>query len=129
MSEGQLCARNDHSARSVILVVEDEVLVRMTVSERLRQAGYAVAEAANAHEAVEILRHDRDVKLLVSDVRMPGSFDGLELARLARSENPDIKIVMVSGHLAKVEGVAHNGYFRKPYDFARLIEHIRTLIA
>jgi two-component system, response regulator PdtaR len=128
MSEGRLCPRSEDKARSAILVVEDEVLVRMAVAECLRQAGYSVAEAANAHEAVEILRHSRDVKLIVSDVRMPGSMDGVELARLARSEYPDTKVVLVSGHLPAIDWVAHDGYFRKPYDFTRLIEHIRTLI-
>jgi two-component system, response regulator PdtaR len=115
-------------AQGTVLVVEDEVLERMAIADRLRQASYEVVEAGNAHEALEILRHSGDVKLIISDIGMPGSIDGVELARLARSEYPDIKIVLASGHLASLDWIEHDGYFRKPYDARQIIRHIKTLI-
>jgi two-component system, response regulator PdtaR len=114
--------------RGTVLVVEDEVLERMAIADHLRQASYEVVEAGNAREALEILRHNSDVKLIVSDIGMPGSIDGLGLARLAKSEYPDIKVVLASGHLASIDWVEHDGYFRKPYDARDVIKHIKTLI-
>jgi two-component system, response regulator PdtaR len=114
--------------RGTVLVVEDEVLERMAIADRLRQASYEVVEAGNAREAIEILRHNSDVKVIVSDIGMPGSIDGLGLARLAKSEYPDIKVVLASGHLASIDWVEHDGYFRKPYDARDVIRHIKTLI-
>jgi PleD family two-component response regulator len=63
-----------------ILVAEDEVLVRMVIADNLRSAGYTVVEASNAHEALELLRNSVDVRLILSDVRMPGTIDGVALA-------------------------------------------------
>lgn len=126
--EGYPYPRSESYAHGTILVVEDEVLERMAIADRLRQASYEVVEAGNAHEALEILRHSDDVKLIISDIGMPGSIDGAELARLARSEYPDIKIVLASGHLASIDWVEHDGYFRKPYDARDIIRHVRTLI-
>jgi CheY-like chemotaxis protein len=126
--EGSPYPRSETCDRGTILVVEDEVIERMAIADRLRQASYEVVEAGNAHEALEILRHSGDVKLIVSDIGMPGSIDGVELARLARSEYPDIKIVLASGHLASLDWVEHDGYFRKPYDARAIIKHIETLI-
>ncbi len=126
--KGDACLLSESCARGTILVVEDEVLERMAIADRLRQANYEVVEAGNAHEALEILRHGGDVKLIISDIGMPGSIDGVGLARLARSEYPEIKIVLASGHLPSIDEVAHDGYFRKPYDARQIIRHIKTLI-
>jgi two-component system, response regulator PdtaR len=126
--QGDLYPRDESCDRGTILVVEDEVLERMAIADRLRQASYEVVEAGNAHEALEILRHSGEVKLIISDIGMPGSIDGVELARLARSEYPEIKIVLASGHLASLDWVEHDGYFRKPYDARDIIRHIETLI-
>jgi CheY-like chemotaxis protein len=128
MTERGLCPQSESKARSAVLIVEDEVLVRMLLAEQLRQAGYPVIEAANAHEAVEVLRHSSDVKLVVSDIRMPGSMDGVELARLVKSEYPNVKVMLASGHLSAIDWVTHDGYFRKPYEFRKIIEHIRMLM-
>lgn len=120
---------NETEKRSSILLVEDEVLIRMAVSDQLRGAGYPVIEAANAHEALEVLRHAQDVKLVISDVRMPGSIDGVELARRVRSEFPAVKVMLTSGHLSVVNGVEHDGFFSKPYNISAMIRHIKKLIA
>jgi CheY-like chemotaxis protein len=115
--------------RHAVLVVEDEVLLRMMMSEELRGVGYSVIEAANAQEALDVLHSALiDVKLLITDVRMPGSMDGVALARCTRSESPATKIVLISGDLPAADTVEYDGFFSKPYDVARIVGHIRSLV-
>jgi CheY-like chemotaxis protein len=87
--------RHKSKVRDTILVVEDEVLVRMAIADNLRKARYAVIEASNAHEALDLLRNGVDVRLIFSDVRMPGIIDGVALARIVRSEFPMVKRLQV----------------------------------
>jgi CheY-like chemotaxis protein len=116
------------AARPTVLVVEDEVLVRMCIAEELRGAGYAVIEAANAREAMDVLGHDSvDVNLVFSDIRMVGSMDGVSLARAIRAAYPIIKIVLTSSHLAELSPVEHDGFFPKPYRTDEVIRHIKAL--
>ena len=78
--------RKEPGLRHRILLVEDEVLVRMVIAEELRDAGYTVIEANSADEALDLLRHGEvDVQVIFSDVRMPGTIDGAMLARIVRS--------------------------------------------
>lgn len=98
-----------------VLVVEDEVLIRLATSDELRDAGFEVIEAANADEALRYLR-SLPVDAVLTDVRMPGSMDGLDLARLVRRDYPDVAVFIVSGHVgaeAPPPGVSMLG---KPYD-------------
>ncbi len=125
---GEFRPANAVETRSAILVAEDEVLIRLEIAEQLRGAGYTVIEAANAHEALELLHHSAEVKLLVSDIQMPGSIDGVALARVVRAEFPAIKIILASGHFPAAGGAEHDGFFRKPFDVAELVKHIRKLI-
>jgi len=125
---GELRPADAVKARSAILVAEDEVLIRLEIAEQLRGAGYTVIEAANAHEALELLHHSAEVKVVVSDIQMPGSIDGAALARVVRAEFPAIKIILASGHFAAAGGAEHDGFFRKPFDVAELVKHIRKLI-
>jgi two-component system, response regulator PdtaR len=111
-----------------ILVVEDEVLVRMVISDDLRNAGYRVIEASNADEALDLLRHNGDVRLILSDVRMPGNMDGVALAHKVRSEFPVIKIVLTSGGVTGCDWATRDGFFPKPYDAAQIIKHIKSLL-
>jgi two-component system, response regulator PdtaR len=128
-ARGQLLQPNETEAQDAVLVVEDEVLVRMLIADELRTAGYAVIEASNAQEALDLLRHDIfGVSLILSDIRMPGDLDGLGLARIVRSEYPMIKIVLTSGHLMVRGEVENDGFFAKPYDAVLLINHIKMLL-
>jgi CheY-like chemotaxis protein len=87
-----------HSLGSV-LIVEDEVLIRLDLAVQLRAVGLSALEAANVNEAVTILKTIRTVALVVSDIRMPGGADGLDLVGWLRRERPAIKIMLVSGHV------------------------------
>ena len=123
--------RPGQQARAVhtVLVVEDEVLVRLMIADVIRSAGYEVIEAANADEALDVLAHTRGVSLIISDIRTPGSLDGLRLAQLVRSHYPAVHIVLTSGHLMNVDSVDHDGFFPKPYDARKIVEHIEALLA
>jgi two-component system, response regulator PdtaR len=128
-ARGALRQRREKKCPPVILVVEDEVLVRMAIADQLRVAGYVVLEAAHAHEAIEVLRVRGDVGLVISDIRMPGPMDGVGLARLLRSQFPAAKIILTSSYLSSVDWADHDGFFRKPYDVAQIVRHMKSLIA
>jgi len=118
-----------HAVPDTILVVEDEVLVRLTIADQLRSAGFSVLEAANADEALDLLRDkDNAVRLLLSDIRMPGTLDGVELARVIRARHSEIKVVLTSAESFSGHWFDHDGFFPKPYDATRLIEHIKMLL-
>ena len=107
------------SPRARILIVEDEVLTRMALAEELREAGYSVVEAANADAAMAYLRTYAQVDLVLSDIKMPGSMDGLELARRLGVEYPSLPVLLASASSPGVETV-----IPKPYDMERVLSVI-----
>jgi CheY-like chemotaxis protein len=114
--------------QATILLVEDEVLVRMSLAEQLRNAGYVVLEASNADEALDLLQGHR-VGVVLSDIRMPGRLDGVELAHAIRMRHPEIKIVLASAQSFSASHWSnYDGFFPKPYDARRLIEHVKMLL-
>lgn len=114
----------------VVLVVEDEVLVRLAAIDTLENAGFEVIEAANADEAIEILENRRDIRVVFTDVQMPGSMDGLKLAHAVRNRWPPIKIIVTSGRgVVKEHDLPDGGrFFAKPYDPAEVSDTIREWI-
>ena len=105
------------SCRATVLVVEDEGLVRLDAAESLREAGYAVLEATDAAEALDILLSDEDVDVLFTDINMPGDMDGLELARRAHDARPNVRLLLTSGAIKPSrEQIPDDGAFiAKPY--------------
>lgn len=83
--------------RMTVLVVEDQTLVRMFMADFLDEAGFKVFEAVNADEALQILQARPDIQAIVTDVEMPGSIDGLELARVVRERWPGVGLIISSG--------------------------------
>ena len=112
--------------RAKVLVVEDEVLLRFPICLYLRDEGLTVLEAASADEALDVLRSDPDIGLVFSDVRMPGSLDGLGLARTIQSEFPHVHILLASGHMLRT-GV-DVAFLTKPYDFADVAGRIKAAV-
>ncbi|MGQ7793374.1 response regulator [Faunimonas sp. B44] len=104
-----------------VLIVEDDVLVRAFVSDELRAAGFQVIEAANADEAWAFLSAGSPVDVVVSDVQMPGSMDGIELARRAGRLPSSVPVILTSGrvHPGPLPGLA--GFLPKPYRLERLV--------
>jgi CheY-like chemotaxis protein len=117
-------------AQARILLVEDEVLVRMTLADQLRDAGYVVLEASNADEALDLLHAHHGIRVVLSDIRMPGKMDGVGLACAIRTKYPEIKIVLASSECFSTSHWGDtDGFFPKPYDAWRLIEHIKMLLS
>ncbi|RFC66049.1 response regulator [Fulvimarina endophytica] len=114
-----------------VLVVEDEPLLRMDVVETLEDAGYDVIEAVDADQALAVLEATDGVGILLTDVYMPGSIDGLELAHRVHREWQGIAIVVVSGHqrFSADELPAGALFLSKPYGptaIVDLVGQIRT---
>jgi CheY-like chemotaxis protein len=110
-------AVSDEPARSVVLIVEDEVLIRLAVADALRGMGALVAEASNAAEALALVACGLRPDVLLTDVRMPGEIDGLQLARRLMAEEPSMLVYVTSGHLAASSNhPADVTFLPKPYD-------------
>lgn len=121
----------DHSRfPAVILVVEDEMLLRMRAVDMVEDAGYTPVEAVDADEAVAILESRSDIALLLTDVQMPGSMDGLALAHSVHKRWPPIKIILVSGQLRlSVSDIPPDSrFFGKPLEAKEMIAEMRDMI-
>jgi CheY-like chemotaxis protein len=114
--------------RASILVVDDEGLVRFMVAEELRDQGYSVLEAASGAAAARLLYEGAQVDLVFTDVRMPGSIDGIALAHLVNSEFSGIKVIIASGHIFSLPVGLADGFFSKPYDLASVAAKIETVL-
>ena len=91
-------AGNGHECRCAVLVVEDEILIRLDLADILREDGYLVHEAADAREALALMQAVDAIGLVITDVRMPGEIDGLGLARRIRADWPGLPVVIASAH-------------------------------
>jgi CheY-like chemotaxis protein len=111
-----------------ILVVEDEFLIRFMLADSLRDVGYQVLEAANGVEGLDILRSVQTVDLMVTDVRMPGEVDGLELMRRSKSLAPGRPVIICSAHLFEQDAHPADAFLAKPYSIAALADIIADLI-
>jgi DNA-binding NtrC family response regulator len=119
----------ERDMRAVVLVVEDQVIIRMSLCDSLRDAGFHVIEASNADEALKVLRSGAELQLLLTDVYMPGPMDGLRLAAVAQSMRPGLKIVVASAELSGLEAsdAFPHEFVSKPFEMRRLIARLREL--
>lgn len=110
------------SGRPLAVLVDDEVLFRLDMEFLLGEAGYEVAEASNAAEALPLFGNGRAVVLLLTDVRMPGEHDGFALARMAAERDPEVAIVVVSAAATPGPGDLPEGaaFLGKPFTPSRL---------
>ena len=115
---------------TVVLVVEDEMLLRMRAVDMVEDAGFTPLEAVDADEAVAILESRSDIALLFTDIQMPGSMDGLKLAHAVHERWPPIKIILVSGQLklANIDIPADSRFFGKPLEASEIIAEMRNMI-
>ncbi len=115
-----------------ILVVEDEVLVRLALADYLRECGYKVFEASDVVEARSILAAEVAPDVVFSDVQMPGAEDGFALARWIRAHHPDVEVILtsgLSGAADKARDLCHEGpIVPKPYDRESVLRHIQDLL-
>jgi CheY-like chemotaxis protein len=104
-------------SRAVVLVVEDEPVVRMVAVDTIQDAGYETIEAADADSAIAILEARKDIRIVFTDIHMPGSMNGRRLARAIRDRWPPIEFVLTSGFTKlRVSDMPERGVFlAKPY--------------
>ena len=113
----------------VILVVEDEAIVRMMAVSVAENAGFEALWAATADEAIKILESRPDIRLVFTDVNMPGSMDGLRLAHAVRNRWPPVELIVTSGHshIRRDELPERGRFFAKPYDIHALSQAFQEM--
>ena len=112
-----MISKKNSSSRPHVLVVEDEVFSRFHAVDLVEAAGYRAIEASNADEAIAILESRKDIRIVFTDIDMPGSMDGLKLARAVRDRWPPIELILTSDHfdVPETKIPARGLFFSKPY--------------
>ncbi len=115
----------------LILVVDDEALLRLIAADVLEDGGYRVLEAADAGSALALLAEHQDVGVLFTDVNMPGDLDGIDLAREVHRRWPHVKLVITSGrvHPSGADLPDSGRFVAKPYSPQKLLQEIEVAIA
>ena len=115
---------------SVVLVVEDELMLRMRAVDIVQDAGFEPLEAINAEEAMKILESRADISVLFTDIQMPGSMDGLKLAHLTHARWPHIKIILVSGQIAVTDADKPDDakFFPKPLEISQMVLELQEMV-
>jgi two-component sensor histidine kinase len=113
-----------------VLVVEDEMVLRMRAVDIVEDAGFKAVEAINADEALSILESRSDISLLFSDIQMPGTMDGLKLAHAVHDRWPSIKIILVSGQVrpSEKDQPAESRFFGKPLEVKHMIAQLKEMV-
>ena len=121
------------AAQEAILVVEDDVLVRMPIAQYLRDCGYKVIEAVNADEAMTVLMHqETHVDIVFSDIDMPGSTDGFGLSKWVRERRPGLDVILagtVPRAVNAAKELCDDGPLPKPYEPQAVHDRVRRLLA
>ena len=121
---------SDHPVMPNVLIVEDEMVLRMRAVDIVEDAGFNPVEAVNADEAMAILESRSDISLLFTDIQMPGTMDGLKLAHAVHDRWPGIKIILVSGRITPTdaEKPADSRFFGKPIGVEQMISQLQEMI-
>ncbi len=115
----------------LILVVDDNELVALTLEDTLREAGFAVLTVNSGHDAVEIMEHSPELAAVVTDIRLEPGTDGWEVAERAREMHPDVAIVYITGSIAHDHAscaVPNSRLLRKPFGGPQVIDAVSNLI-
>jgi DNA-binding NtrC family response regulator len=114
---------------SVVLIVEDEEILRIFAAWQLEEAGFEVVQAANADEALQAMNSRPDVRVLFTDVQMPGQLDGMDLARKVHEQWPKVLVLITSGNSRPAKAdIPNQGHFlAKPYRSEDVISEIAAL--
>jgi two-component system, response regulator PdtaR len=122
--------KDEGNDKAAVLVVEDETLIRLWAADLLEENGFSVLEAKDADAALKVLESRSDVKLLFTDVQMPGSLNGMELAREVHARWPHILLVITSGRERPTcaEIPDHGRFVAKPYSGEELLGQVKELL-
>lgn len=117
--------------KSPVLVVEDEIFIRMVAVDTLEECGYSMFEAGDAAEAVALIERMPGIALIFTDINMPGDKDGLDLAAEVARRWPEIEIIVTSGarRLSDEQIPDHGDFLSKPYSAAALTKLVREKLA
>jgi DNA-binding response OmpR family regulator len=125
-----VCEPELEQGKTTVLVVEDEIIIRLMIADALRAQGINVIEASNGDEALRVLQSPLPVELVLTDIRMPSELDGLALAHAARAARPGLKLIMASsqpvGH--ETAGLA-DAFFAKPFDLTAMVARVKSLLS
>jgi two-component system, response regulator PdtaR len=112
------------------MVVEDEALILFTIADELRAAGYTVLEATDADTALDLLERYDDIRLVFTDIDMPGSMDGLRLSSVIRDRWPPVRIIVTSGKAAPRASAMPGGsrFLPKPYSPTTLLDTVHAML-
>jgi DNA-binding NtrC family response regulator len=107
-----------HLWKTVVLVVEDDPMLRLMAVGMVEDAGFEAIATGNADEAIRILESRKDIRIVFTDIDLPGSMDGMKLAACVRDRWPPVEIILTSGHFAPKDVAlpARGLFFAKPYD-------------
>ena len=114
--------------KPVVLVVEDEPIIRMETVQMVKDAGYAVLDAPNTDEAMTILERRSDIRAVFTEIRVPGHLNGLDLGRVIAERWPLVRLIMTSGDRRWDSIPADWCYIQKPYYGSQIINALRTLV-
>lgn len=119
-----------HELRQAVLVVEDEEILRKLATEFVEDAGFEAIEAEAADEAVQILERRTDIRIVFTDINMPGRLDGIQLAACIRDRWPPIEIILTSGQdTPKSHELPSRAVFLpKPYQFTKVVEVLHEMV-
>lgn len=128
-----LMPEQQNDAEPLVLVVEDEVLIRIAAADHLRGCGFRVAEAGNAAEAQDLIASGLKVDLVFSDITMPGKIDGIGLAQWLHENAPGVPVVLTSGVTSSLEAARQacvnvRAYAPKPYDYDGMVTQLRAAL-
>ena len=112
----------------MLLVVENELLLSLDISDALKDEGYDVITVANADDAIKVLETRNDIRTIFTDIDLPGSIDGLKLAAAVRDRWPPVNIIVTTGMRAprRDEMPAKSLFIAKPYRSAEVLEAVRS---
>jgi two-component system, response regulator PdtaR len=119
-------APNAQKSLACVLVVEDEILIRVLIADELRAEGFSVVEAATADEALSYFQAGVQVDLVLSDIQMPGTLNGVDLIQRLRAKAPSLLTVLTSGHSPGVHEA--DAFVPKPYDVRQVVVLVATLL-
>lgn len=120
-----------NNGKAVVLIVEDSTIVRMGAVDLVLSAGYEALEANDAEGAIRILEARNDVDIVFTDVRMPGTMDGIKLSHYIHDRWPPVKLIVASGEAILEESSLPTGsrFFSKPYDERSITDAMALLIS
>jgi DNA-binding NtrC family response regulator len=122
---------SDGLSKIVVLIVEDEPLLRMNTVDMVEDAGFEAVSAGNARQAMQVLEDRQDIRIILSDIDMPPGMDGMELVAIVRNRWPPIDIILVSGQIASaaVHLPERGLFFSKPYRSGDLVAAMTRMAA